>query len=440
MKTLSESFFTSKSGWRRTPSTAKRQTKQLNNIFRKVTEVTGETQPDIILRKHGDALEEVLRADLPDHTALVKSNVIALLEFTKYVSTRQPEHSAEWVSVTNRLEIWKRDASSLDLHRAADVQDKMGEDGYLPSKEELGELRRRTLEELAKATEEIPKNSSDAVKVRRLLAVSLLCDNFQRSGAISNATLREYKNMTGNILRVSEHKSKASYGSLNLVVVEQLPYLRVYVETFRPLLIKGTTDLRLFPSSKVADDVAAVCTMFGLRAFNPTIMQKAMGSVAYSNVNEAQRRKIANHMTHRPETAYKAYAAKNRRSDAVESVSMMNDLMYGGGGPSSSKADGGDGCPDARWEESTVPSSAGAMQNRESFSAAQVSALEREAQRLKDTGRFVTMAHVLQFMSRQKPAFDDGSPKTVEGRLRRLLADAQLRGYWSEPKRRRTRH
>ena len=46
-------------------------------------------------------------------------------------------------------------------------------------------------------------------------------------------------------------------------------------------------------------------------------------------------------MTHRPETAYKAYTAKNRRSDAVESVSMINDLMYGGEGPSSNKADGG---------------------------------------------------------------------------------------------------
>ena len=50
-----------------------------------------------------------------------------------------------------------------------------------------------------------------------------------------------------------------------------------------------------------------------------------MSSAAYSNVTETERRKIANHMTHRPETTYKAYSAKNRRS-AVESVSKMNGL------------------------------------------------------------------------------------------------------------------
>lgn len=426
---LVEKFLASKSGWRRKPSTAKRQAQQLRNMFKKVAKATGETQPDVILMQRADDLEEVLRSDLPDHTALVKSNVIALLEFTRYVSVRQPDLSAEWASVIRRLEIWKRDASALDLHRAANVQDKMGEDGYLPSKEDLGELRRRTLEELAKATKEPPKNRSDAVKVRRLLTVSLLCDNFQRSGAVSNATIQEYEKMTDNILRVSEHKSKASYGSLNLVVLDQLPYLHVYVEVFRPMLIKDATENRLFPSAKVCDDVSAVCTMFGIRCCNPTLMRKAMSSAAYGSVSEAQRRQIANHMTHRPETAYRAYSAKNRRSDAVESVSTMNDLMYG----SEYTKNGDEG------EEGTIPSSAGAMQNRISFSPAQVSVLEKEARRLKNTARNVTMPIVLQVMARNKPMFDCRSPKCVEKKLRSILADMDSDAY-SQPKRRRVRH
>ena len=117
---------------------------------------------------------------------------------------------------------WKRDASALDLHRTAELQHQMGEERYLASKQELCELRKRTLEELAAvATREEPLSRSDAVKVRRLVAVPLLCDDFQRSGAISNATLTGYRAMKGNIIRVAEHKSRASYGSLNLVVLDQ---------------------------------------------------------------------------------------------------------------------------------------------------------------------------------------------------------------------------
>ena len=122
----------------------------------------------------------------------------------------------------------------------------------------------------------------------------------------------------------------------------------------------------------------------------------------------------------------------------MESVSTMNDLMYGE--ESTKEGNEGDGCSEARWEGSTVPSSAAALQNRESFSASQMSVLEKEARRLRDTGRFVSMAVVLQVMSRHKPVFDCLSPKNVEDKLRNVLRDIQLQGCWSQPKRRRTRH
>ena len=131
--------------------------------------------------------------------------------------------------------------------------------------------------------------------------------------------------MKGGVLRVNEHKSRASYGSVNLVVGERLQeHLSAYVERFRPLLLKEQAGSnKLFPMSKVANDIAVVCAMFGLRTLNPTMMRKAMGSTACGSVSEIQRKQIANHMTHRPETAYKAYTAKNRRSEAAESVSVM---------------------------------------------------------------------------------------------------------------------
>ena len=46
-----------------------------------------------------------------------------------------------------------------------------------------------------------------------------------------------------------------------------------------------------------------------------------MGSEAYSRASQTESRKIANHMTHRPDTAFKSYSAKNRFSEALASIS-----------------------------------------------------------------------------------------------------------------------
>ena len=69
---LVERFCRSKNGWRRNAVTAKRQYRQLCTIFKKAAEETGESRADI-LRRHGDALETVLRADLPNHFTLLFS-------------------------------------------------------------------------------------------------------------------------------------------------------------------------------------------------------------------------------------------------------------------------------------------------------------------------------------------------------------------------------
>ena len=144
-----------------------------------------------------------------------------------------------------------------------------------------------------------------------------------------------------------------------------------------------------------------------------------MSSAAYSNVTETERRKIANHMTHRPETAYKAYSAKNRRSDAVESVSKMNDLMYGDVyGCSTSELANNQEC-----DGSIVPSSAGALTRALAFSEAQLSVLQKEARRLGESGAALSMAKVMQIMARHKPVFDCRSPKSVESKLRSLISE-----------------
>ena len=117
-----------------------------------------------------------------------------------------------------------------------------------------------------------------------------------------------------------------------------------------------------------------------------------MGSKAYSRASETERRKIANHMTHRPDTAFNAYSAKKRSSDALTSVSMMSGLMYGTDPPITKVVKGEEG-----REGSTLPSSAGALPSngsriRQLFSSDEMTVLEREVRRLQVTGRFVTMS------------------------------------------------
>ena len=106
-------------------------------------------------------------------------------------------------------------------------------------------------------------------------------------------------------------------------------------------------------------------------------------------------------MTHRPETAYKAYAVKNRRTDAAESVKCMKGIRYGEKEGSGDVACGDDTeAPDDRGyddgnfrgegrhddRESTVPSSAGALErhdDRESTVPSSAGALERQRRRLR---------------------------------------------------------
>ena len=202
-----QKYAKSKTGWRKKPTTAIRQEKKINQVLQEAAERCGEVDPSQILRSHLDTVEEVLLARLPHHPAQVKSMVIALLEFCRFASVREPCESAAWDAAIRRLEVWKRDAALLDQHREAALQDRMGEDDYLPSKEELARLRAKVHEKLTDITkrQEVAKRT-DAVQIRRLVSTAILLDNFQRSGTIKNVTIQQYEDIKEGIMRVKEHK------------------------------------------------------------------------------------------------------------------------------------------------------------------------------------------------------------------------------------------
>ena len=103
-------------------------------------------------------------------------------------------------------------------------------------------------------------------------------------------------------------------------------------------------------------------------------------------------------MTHRPETAYRAYAAKNRRADAMTSVRQMQAVMYGGEAETTGDApENEDQVTESHQEyESTVPSSAGALHRRQRtvkqrrLDSAEAAAIDKEARRLRNTNGTVS--------------------------------------------------
>ena len=97
---------------------------------------------------------------------------------------------------------------------------------------------------------------------------------------------------------------------------------------------------------------------------------------------------------------------------------------------------------------STIPSSAGALQRQERgrgeerirFTPEEEGALAREARRLVEQDKFVSLPLVLNFMSRRRPLFDAHSPKSVENKLRSCVREHREGDFWVSPaKRRRSR-
>ena len=395
------------------PTTALRQERQLRSLFKEVSD----DDHSHILRRRLDDLEKLLLKKVPHQTASVKSIVIALLEFERFVSVRQPQHATEWDAARRRLESWKKDACSLDLHREGSLQDKLSEEGYLPTKEQLNELKRLVEGELPKMCDmshaSIRRN--DAVKMRRLLTSAILLQNFPRSGTIKNARLDEYQSMKDAVLRVKDHKSSATYGSANLVVHGLTEYLHCYVEKFRPLLASGDNEQQvqyLFPSSDPADDVAEICRVFQLDfSLTPTILRKAASTAAYDELNETERRKLASHMTHRSETQFRAYSAKNRRVEAAQTVEKMKQVLYGPEEYSS--------------KETAASSDSGSTGTRVAFSVSEQGVLEKQVRQMVLSGAFVTSRVALMVMSKNSPLFDSRSPKCVENKLRAMLQSAR---------------
>ena len=136
---------------------------------------------------------------------------------------------------------------------------------------------------------------SDAVKIRRLVTSAILLDNLQRSGTITNATVDQY-----NIKKTASFASRIT-NAVRKVRIDKSRrdrhrgVLGVNNEA-RLLLTEGEYLTALFPSASSWEGLGEVCEMFGVRKFCPTLLRKAASTEAYSNLEEVDRKKIANYI------------------------------------------------------------------------------------------------------------------------------------------------
>ena len=60
-------------------------------------------------------------------------------------------------------------------------------------------------------------------------------------------------------------------------------YLEFYVTKARPVLVKeGETTTALLPAADPWEVMSEVCSMFGVRRMNPTLLRKAASTAAYT--------------------------------------------------------------------------------------------------------------------------------------------------------------
>ena len=104
------------------------------------------------------------------------------------------------------------------------------------------------------------------------------------------------------------------------------------------------------------EDMGEICSMCDVPRLTPMLLRKAAPTAVCNSLPELDRKRVANHMTHRPETAYRAYPANNRHPERPE-----DEGRHGEGEGGAAAEDNMQPLSPVRRTESTVPSSVCAL-------------------------------------------------------------------------------
>ena len=179
---------------------------------------------------------------------------------------------------------------------------------------------------------------SEYLLTRRFFMSSLLYKNAQRQGPVVKLRVDEQARATAHstaggecvyIYKVWEHKTSGQFGSVNLVVPEELHQLiSAYIAKHRPEAQDCKQYVFLTPNSKtvahLSDELKSLSkdfpTEFGVQNVTATEMQKLTS--AKVSADEAAVQTIASHMTRSQERFYQHLESEE---DSVVAYATINE-------------------------------------------------------------------------------------------------------------------
>ena len=179
-------------------------------------------------------------------------------------------------------------------------------------------------------------------KITIWLAGSLLHSNAQRPGAITNATLSEYKaatvftmgRKTYSSFMVANHKT-ATTGRAKITADQLLSgLLQKYVKHLRPQSEGSSSDL-LFPNREghpldhLSRHVDKLAKTLGIDLPRTATQTRHAAATAIAEGTEVERNAVAVTMSHSPRTQQLYYSLKKGRKEAVEGYRVMEGIRKG---------------------------------------------------------------------------------------------------------------
>ena len=182
-------------------------------------------------------------------------------------------------------------------------------------------------------------------KIMIWLTGSLLHSNAQRPGAITNATLSEYKAAVVSVIgretystfMVANHKT-AKTGRARITADKHLSgLLEKYVNYIRPQL-EGSSSNLLFPNrdgrplDHLSRHVEKLANRLGIALPRTATVTRHAAATAIAEGTEVERMAVATAMSHSQQTQQLYYSLKKGRKEAVEGYRVMQGLRSGNEG------------------------------------------------------------------------------------------------------------
>jgi len=281
--------------------------------------------------------------------ATSKSYLNSLKHFYHFVTAASIVTGDDVQQVTRMLERVKHWIAAYRKQCSKHTQQKMNEDlNRLIQPEQVEAFRKSecalsAIKTLGSLTDDsqLVVTQTDYVLVRDFLLTEIALTNANRSGVLSNMTLKQFKIARKVedqfVVSVDDHKTSATYGPAKVVLSPSLhSWLLLYVDKLRiPLFSSNSADDAMFvtwngesmSSGQITKCIQSIWRKAGLgEGISMNIMRKSAVSSVHQNRPEISSQ-LADLMCHRLTTAQKCYRVVEREKSSVVASMGLREAM-----------------------------------------------------------------------------------------------------------------